>query len=107
MSIRPSDALRLRARKIDKAIDIAELIVASGQLPAHQGRTYDDCTVPCGTKLEKYLAYRAVPPMRQSYSCKRKGGTIGSDLTIRPMQAWMHSILPAPCGAQLCGAGGS
>ena len=30
VSIRPSDSLRLEARKTDKAIDIAELIVASG-----------------------------------------------------------------------------
>jgi hypothetical protein len=52
VSIRPSDSLRLRARKIDKATDIAELIVASGQMSAKTGRTYD-CTVPRGSKLVK------------------------------------------------------
>lgn len=61
----PSDAVRPQARKSDWAADIAELIMASGQLPAPKGRTYD-CTVPAASNLKKHLASRAVPHMRQS-----------------------------------------
>lgn len=35
--------MRLRARESDKAIDVADIIVASGQRAASKGRTYD-CT---------------------------------------------------------------
>jgi hypothetical protein len=41
--IRPSDSVRLRARESDKAIGVADIIVASGQRAALKGRTYD-CT---------------------------------------------------------------
>jgi hypothetical protein len=44
---------------------IAELIMASGHMPASKGRTYD-CTAPTGSCLHKPLACRAVPHMRQS-----------------------------------------
>jgi hypothetical protein len=43
---------------------IAELIMASGHMPASKGRTYD-CTAPTGSCLHKPLACRAVPHMRQ------------------------------------------
>jgi hypothetical protein len=44
---------------------IAELIMASGHMPASKGRTYD-CTAPTGSCLHKPLACRAVPHMRQN-----------------------------------------
>ena len=68
MSDMPPDAVRPQARKTDWAADIAELIMASGQLPALKGRTYD-CTVPAASNLKKHLASRAVPHMSQSQFC--------------------------------------
>jgi len=65
VSARPSDSLRLERAKLIRVADIAELIVASGQMPAHKGRTYD-CTVPRSSVLTKRLANRAVPHMSQS-----------------------------------------
>jgi hypothetical protein len=62
---RPSDSLRPERAKLIRVADIAELIVASGQMPAHKGRTYD-CTVPRSSVLTKRLANRAVPHMSQS-----------------------------------------
>jgi hypothetical protein len=44
---------------------IAELIMASGHMPASTGRTYD-CTAPTGSCLHKPLACRAVPHMSQT-----------------------------------------
>ena len=71
MSARPSDSLRLERAKLIRVADIAELIVASGQMPAHKGRTYD-CTVPRSSLLTKRLANRAVPHMSQSQNCTPK-----------------------------------
>jgi hypothetical protein len=52
---------------------IAELILASGHMPASIGWTYD-CTAPIGSCLHKPLACRAVPHMSQSpYSMKIRG----------------------------------
>jgi hypothetical protein len=45
---------------------IAELIMASGHMPASKGRTYD-CTAPTGSCLHKPFACRAVPHMRQTH----------------------------------------
>ena len=68
MSDMPPDSVRPQARKIDWAADIAELIMASGQLPALKGRTYD-CTVRAASNLKKHLASRAVPHMSQGQFC--------------------------------------
>ena len=57
----------LEPAKLIRRPHIAELIMASGHMPASIGRTYD-CTASAGSDLHKRLACWAVPHMRQSQS---------------------------------------